>query len=89
MLMHAVKGSYICLGFLKLDRTLGRVMVDQACLIAGYDMVSRLHTRDTFSHALNNACCLMPEDAGEEALWVCRKRESNKGDGLCYPHRAL
>ena len=37
-------------------------------------MIARLDTCDTLSHTLHNACGLMAQYAGEEALRVCKRR---------------
>ena len=43
-------------------------------LVAGDDVIARLDTCDTLSHTLHNACGLMAQYAGEEALRVCKRR---------------
>lgn len=48
-------------------------------LIARYDMVTRLHTGDTLSHTLDNTCCLMAQDAWEEAFRVCNQNLIQQG----------
>ena len=37
-------------------------------------MVADLHRRHALAHALHHTGGLVPQDAGEEALWVCSPR---------------
>ena len=53
----------------------------EADLVARDDMVAWLDACDALSHTLHDACGLMAQDAGEEALRVCERRvfELQKG----------
>ena len=50
-------------------------------------MVARLHAGDALPNALHNACCLVAQDAGEQALWVCTDRNTSEQQPV--PGRAL
>ena len=45
-------------------------VLERTRTIAGDDVISNLNTGDTLTHALHNACGLMAQDTGEQALWV-------------------
>ena len=57
-------------------------MRSSAHLVAGDDMIARLDTGDALSHALYNACSLVPQNAWEQALRVCTHDSTSRLLGL-------
>ena len=48
-------------------------------------MVARLDAGDALPNALHNACCLVAQDAGEQALWVCTDAEHLRTAACAWP----
>ena len=75
------KWLMVCTGLPASDRVVMRQHT--AHLVAGDDVVPRLDTLHSPANTLHSASSLMPQDAGEQAFWVCMGSHMAALSGCC------